>query len=388
MFEYIIVGSGFAGCVLAERLASEEHARVLLIEKRNHIGGNCYDQHDEHGLLVHKYGPHLFHTSNAEVFHYLSRFTSWIEYQHRVLAVVDGQKVPLPFNLNSLHRLFPRSMAESLEQKLIGHYGFDVKVPILELRKQEDAELKFLADFIYHKVFLNYTVKQWACSPEEIAPEVTARVPIFVSRDDRYFQDKYQVIPQHGYTRLFENLIDHPNIKLMLNTDRREILQIDPDSRQIRCFGQPFSGHLIYTGMIDELFDYRFGELPYRSLKFQFEHVNTDFFQEITTVNYPEEYDFTRITEFKHITGQPVPGTTIVREFPQDYDRLDSRRNIPYYPVFQEENLKRFQQYFEFAQKFPRLTLVGRLAEYRYFDMDDIVARALEVYRTQFGKGA
>ncbi len=388
MFDYVIVGAGFAGCVLAERLASRRKGSILLIEKRNHIGGNCYDHYDDEGILVHKYGPHLFHTSNAEVFHYLSRFTDWIEYQHRVLAVVDGRKIPLPFNLDSLHRVFPASLAQSLENKLIGHYGFDVKVPILELRKQADEELKYLADFIYNKIFLNYTVKQWACSPEEISPEVTARVPVFVSRDDRYFQDKYQVIPRHGYTRLFENLIDHPDIKLMLNTDYREIVRLDADSHRIRCFGHPFGGHLIHTGMIDELFDHRFGELPYRSLKFQFEHMDTDQFQEVTTVNYPQDYDFTRITEFKHITGQRVPGTTIVREYPQDYDRLDARRNIPYYPVFQEENLERYRRYAEFACRFPNLTLVGRLAEYRYFDMDDIVARALEVFQNRFGNGA
>ncbi len=388
MFDYVIVGAGFAGCVLAERLASRRKGNILLIEKRSHIGGNCYDHYDDQGILVHKYGPHLFHTSNAEVFHYLSRFTDWIEYQHRVLAVVDGRKIPLPFNLDSLHRVFPASMARSLENKLIGHYGFDVKVPILELRKQADEELKYLADFIYNKIFLNYTVKQWACSPEEISPEVTARVPVFVSRDDRYFQDKYQVIPRHGYTRLFENLIDHPDIKLMLNTDYREIVRLDADSHRIRCFGHPFEGQLIHTGMIDELFDHRFGELPYRSLKFQFEHLAGDRFQEVTTVNYPQDYDFTRITEFKHITGQRVPGTTIVREYPQDYDRLDARRNIPYYPVFQEENLERYRRYAEFARRFPNLTLVGRLAEYRYFDMDDIVARALEVFQDRFGNGA
>ncbi|BCX87969.1 UDP-galactopyranose mutase [Methylomarinovum tepidoasis] len=384
MFDYIIIGAGFAGAVIAERLASERNASVLLVEKRPHIGGNCYDRYDDHGVLIHEYGPHLFHTSNAEVFHYLSRFTDWIEYQHRVLAVVDGQKVPLPFNLNALHRLFPASLADSLERKLIKRYGFDIKVPILELKKEEDPQLKFLADFIYNKVFLKYTVKQWACPPEDIAPEVTARVPVFISRDDHYFQDKYQVVPKHGYTRLFERLLGHPNIKLLLNTDYREILRLDFDTAEIQLFGQSFSGHLIHTGMIDELFDYRFGELPYRSLKFRFEHLPQDLFQEVTTVNYPENYDFTRITEFKHITRQKLPGTTIVREYPQDYDRLKNGRNIPYYPIFKDENTARYRQYANFARRFPKITLVGRLAEYRYYDMDDIVARALEVYRTRF----
>lgn len=385
MYDTIIVGAGFAGAVLAERLASQKHQRVLLIEKRRHTGGNCYDCYDEHGVLIHRYGPHLFHTSNREVFHYLSQFTEWHHYEHSVLAYIDGQKVPVPFNLNTLASLFPASLAQSLETKLIDRYGYGVKVPILTLRDEDDPELKFLADFIYDKMFVNYTAKQWGCKPEEIAPEVTARVPVHISRDNRYFQDAYQALPKHGYSKLFDNMLAHPNIGVLLNTDYKDVLTVDFDERRITAFGAPFGGRLIYTGPIDELFGYRFGELPYRSLQFQFEHFTEAFFQEATTVNYPNNHDFTRITEFKRASGQKVEGTTILKEFPQDYDPHDSRRNIPYYPVFTDRNTELFKQYQTLSTTFDQLTLVGRLAEYRYYDMDDIVERALQVFADEFG---
>lgn len=386
MFDYIIIGAGFAGSVLAERISREQGKRVLIIEKRNHIAGNCYDYYDEHGILVHKYGPHLFHTSNSEVFNYLSQFTPWINYQHKVLGHVDGQKVPIPFNLNSLDMLFPKSMASSLEQKLIKKYGFDVKVPILELKKENDSELQYLANFIYEKVFANYTAKQWGCRPEEIAAEVTARVPVFISRDDRYFQDKYQAVPKYGYTKLFDQLLDHKNIKLMLNTDYKDIMSFDSQSGAITLFNQPFSGQFIFTGLIDELFDYQLGELPYRSLQFQFEHLQQEFFQHATTENYPEDYDFTRITEFKRISHQTVKGTTIIKEYPQDYKRSIESQNIPYYPVFNDQNTELFNQYRALSEKFSNIALVGRLAEYRYYDMDDIVTRALQIYKDRFSQ--
>jgi UDP-galactopyranose mutase len=384
MFDSIIIGSGFAGSVLAERLATQNNKKILIIEKRNAVAGNCNDCFDEHGVLVHKYGPHLFHTDNAEVFHYLSKFTTWQDYQHEVLAYVDGQKIPIPFNLNSLNKVFPHSLASSLEKKLIEKYGFDVKIPILDLVKEKDKELKYLADYIYKKVFANYTSKQWGCSPEEISPEVTARVPVFISRDDRYFQDKYQAIPKLGYTQLFTKMLAHDNIKIMLNTDCKDVLTFDGDSGDINLFGQPFTGEFIYTGMIDELFDWRYGELSYRSLQFDFEYLDLDFYQQVTTENYPDNYDFTRITEFKRMSGQEVRGTTIVREFPQDYERMDEKKNIPYYPILTEDNSRRYNKYLELSKKYPNLTLLGRLAEYRYYDMDDIVARALDIYQDKF----
>lgn len=384
MFDFIIIGAGFAGSVLAERLATQRQKRILVIDKRRHIGGNCYDCFDEHGVLIHQYGPHLFHTDNKEVFDYLGRFTEWLKYQHHVLAFIDGQNVPAPFNLNAIDQLFPSGLAQALTAKLITHYGYGKKVPILELRQQDDADLKFLADFIYDKLFVNYTAKQWGCKPEDISPEVTGRVPVHVSRDNRYFQDRYQVVPKYGYTKIFENLLNHPNISLLLNTEFKSVMDFNPDTGAISLFGSPFQGQLIFTGSIDELFNFRFGELPYRSLKFDFEHHNTDYYQATTTVNYPNDYDYTRITEFKYISGQTLPGTTIVKEYPQDYNRHDSTKNIPYYPVFTESNAQNYAQYKQYAEQFKHITLVGRLAENRYYDMDDMVARALEVFKERF----
>ncbi|NOT83595.1 MAG: UDP-galactopyranose mutase [Methylococcaceae bacterium] len=379
MFDYIIIGAGFAGSVLAERLASRQK-RVLVIDKRRHIGGNCYDCFDEHGVLIHQYGPHLFHTDNKAVFDYLGQFTEWRNYQHQVLAFIDGQQVPAPFNLNAIEQLFPTALAETLTAKLMSIYGYGKKVPILELRQQDDADLKFLADFIYDKLFVNYTAKQWGLKPEEIAGEVTARVPVHVSRDNRYFQDRYQAVPKYGYTKIFEQLLKSPNISLMLNTDFKAVMDFDVESGALTLLGSPFKGELIYTGMIDELFDYRFGEIPYRSLHFDFEHHPVEQFQQVTTVNYPNDYDYTRITEFKHINGQKSAGTTIVKEFPQAFDRHDARKNIPYYPIFTEANAQKYTQYQQYAAQFKNITLVGRLAENRYYDMDDMVARALQVF--------
>jgi UDP-galactopyranose mutase len=384
MFDTIIVGSGFAGSVIAERLATQQNKRILIIDKRRHIGGNCFDCFDKHGVLIHQYGPHLFHTDNKTVFDYLSQFTEWQHYQHEVLAFIDGQKVPVPFNLNSLHALFPKSLAESLELKLIEKFGYGVKVPILELLKIEDSELKLLADFIYDKIFVNYTAKQWGKKPEDISAEVTGRVPVHISKDNRYFQDKYQAIPKYGYTKIFENMLNHPNISVLLNTGFKDVFKVDFESGAMHFMNSEFKGQLIYTGLIDELFDNRFGELPYRSLDFKFEHLEQDQFQEKTTINYPNDYDFTRITEFKHISQQTISGTSIVREFPQDFDRNDPAKNVPYYPIFTEENKTILDQYIDFSKGFKNITLVGRLAENRYYDMDDIVARALQVYTDKF----
>jgi len=384
MFDTIIIGSGFAGSVIAERLATQQDKKVLIIDKRRHIGGNCFDCYDEHGILIHQYGPHLFHTDNKTVFDYLSQFTQWRPYQHEVLAFIDGQKVPVPFNLNSLHALFPKSLADSLELKLIEAFGFGVKVPILELRNTDDSELKFLADYIYDKIFVNYTAKQWGKKPEDISPEVTARVPVYISRDNRYFQDKYQAIPKQGYSKIFESMLNHPNISVLLNTDFNDVFNVNFESGEMTFMESEFKGQLIYTGLIDELFDSRFGELPYRSLDFKFEHLEKDQFQQKTTINYPNDYDFTRITEFKHISQQTISGTSIVKEFPQDFERNNPTKNIPYYPVFTEENKAILDRYIDFSKNFPKITLVGRLAENRYYDMDDIVARALQVYTDQF----
>ncbi|MFZ8831620.1 MAG: UDP-galactopyranose mutase [Thermodesulfobacteriaceae bacterium] len=382
MFEFIVVGSGFAGSVIAERIANVLNRKVLIIEKRNHIGGNCYDYRDENNIIVHKYGPHLFHTDYKEVFDYLSNFTDWHIYHHKVLAFVDGKKIPLPFNLNSIYEVFPQELAKRLEVKLIEKYGYGTKIPILELLKEEDQDLKFLANYVYEKIYKNYTMKQWGLKPEEISPQVTARVPIYVSRDNRYFTDKYQVIPKDGYTKIFERMLNHPNIKIMLNTDFKEVISIDFENKKIYFLGQEFKGKLIFTGMIDELFNFKYGFLPYRSLDLRFETIEQEYYQEAPVVNYPNDYDFTRITEFKHIHPVKSDKTTILKEYPKAYQ---PNVDIPYYPVFTKENQELYNKYKEEADKFENLVLVGRLAEYRYYDMDDVVKRALEVFEERIG---
>lgn len=368
-FDYLIVGAGFSGCILAERIATNLGKKVLIVERRSHIAGNAYDYYDENGILVHKYGPHIFHTNSKKVWDYLSKFTEWNIYYHKVLAVVDGKKIPVPFNLNSLYLIFPQKYAEKLEKQLIETFGYGVKIPILKLKETTSGELKFLADFIYEKVFLNYTTKQWGYKPEELDGSVTARVPVYISRDDRYFQDIYQGIPKHGYTKMFEKMINHPNIHILLNTDYREIIEDVKFDK------------LIYTGPVDYFFDYIYGELPYRSLRFEFKTINSEYFQEVAQINYPNDYDFTRITEFKHMTGQKSDLTTIAYEFPQSYI---IGKNEPYYPIPKEENLEIYKKYLKEISKLNGIVyFVGRLAEYRYYNMDQIVARALNVFEKE-----
>ena len=378
IFDYIIVGAGFAGSVIAERIANILDKKVLIIEKRNHIGGNCYDEKDENNILVHRYGPHLFHTNDKEVFDYLSNFTEWEIYNHKVLAYIDGKKVPIPFNFNSLYEVFPNSLAKKFEEKLLKNFEYNSKVPILELKKSKDKDLQFLADFIYKKIFLNYTAKQWGMKPEEMDLSVTARVPIFIGKDNRYFNDKYQTVPKYGYTKLFKNMLNNKNIKLMLNTDFKEVIQINFENKRIYFLNQKLKGKIIFTGMIDELCNYKFGELSYRSINMKFETINKEYYQKVTTVNYPNNYDFTRITEFKHIHLVNSNRTTILKEYPQEYIKDE---NVPYYPIFTKENQKKYEKYKKFIYNFNNIILLGRLAEYRYYDMDNVVKRALEIFK-------
>lgn len=379
MYDYIIVGAGLAGCVLAERIANILDQKVLLIDKRDHIGGNCYDYCDEDGVLVHKYGPHIFHTQQEEVWDYLSQFTEWHSYQHRVLGYIDGKKIPIPFNLTSLQASFSQEKAQRLEEKLIKHYGREMSVPILELKESKDEDLQFLADYVYQKVFFNYTRKQWGLKPEELDPSVTARVPVLISHDDRYFQDPYQGIPQEGYTPIFQKMLDHPRIELILNTDYREVMELKDGI--ITYQGKDFPGKLIYTGEIDYLFDYLYGKLPYRSLTFKMETLDQEFYQDVATVNYPNNHHYTRITEYKHLTGQKHDKTTISREYPQDYH--PERSDVPYYPIPKREFREIYQRYREKADKIPRLILLGRLAEYQYYNMDLVVAKALQIFEEE-----
>ncbi|MEM0325267.1 MAG: UDP-galactopyranose mutase [Nanopusillaceae archaeon] len=376
MFDYIIVGAGISGIVVAERIANVLNKKVLIIEKRNHIGGNCFDYLDKTGIYIHKYGPHIFHTNYKEVFEYLSNFTEWYYYTHRVLVYVDGKKIPLPINFISIEELFPEHISKNVISTLLSNFRYGEKVSILELLKNEKPDLQFIGKYIYKKVFLNYTKKQWGKSPEEIDPDIVARVPIVLSKDSRYFQDRYQGIPLEGYTKMFERMLMNSNIKLLLNTDYKEIIKLDFECKKIYFFGQEYKGKLIFTGKIDELFNYKFGILPYRSLNFELKFIDKEFFQEVAVVNYPNDYDFTRITEFKHFLPTDSHVTVLAYEYPKDY-QLDSE---PFYPLLTNESKELYYKYLEFSKNFNNLYLLGRLGEYRYYDMDDAVKRALELF--------
>lgn len=381
-YDVIVIGSGYAGSITAHKFANDGK-KVLIIERRNHIGGNMYDFIDENGVNYHKYGPHISHTNNDKVMEFLSQFTDWYPYQHRVLGKINGQFVPIPFNLTSIEKLFDEEKADRLKNILIDTYGMESKVPILELRKSDNEEIKELAEFIYEKVFLHYTMKQWDLGPEEIDPTVTGRVPVHISYDDRYFQDKYQQMPKYGYTKIFEKMLDNENIDIILNTDRKELVTIDLETKQIFYKDELFEGKLIYTGAIDELFDYHLGKLPYRSLEFDIQ-THDGFFQDAGTVNYPtpkEEEEFTRITEYKHMMDNPqLEKTTIAVEYSYPYDIDAEKGNIPYYPIFTEEIQNRYSEYVKLSKEFDNLFLLGRLAQFKYYNMDGIVYTALQEY--------
>jgi len=375
---YVVVGAGLSGAVIAERIANELGEKVLVVERRGHVGGNCHDYLDPTGIIVHSHGPHLFHTDDRRVFEYLSNFTDWRLYFHRVLAFVDGKKVPLPFNFRSMDVLFPERLSDELKEKLISRYGYGARVPILDLKSSGDEGLAFLADFVYEKIFKNYTLKQWGSLPEEIDPSVSARVPVYVSYQEGYFSDRYQAVPVDGYSRMIRRMLSSRNVKLLLNTDFGEIGGVDFDSGKVYLFGQEFRGKFVFTGMIDELMGYRFGVLPYRSLRFDFKTYDLDYFQDAASVNYPNNHDFTRITEFKHIHPPLccVKKTVVAFEYPKECGLHD----IPYYPVFTSGAQEAYFRYRELARRVENLVLVGRLAEYRYYDMDDAVKRALDVF--------
>ena len=373
-YDCLVIGAGLAGAVAARELAERGGMRVLVLERRNHIAGNAYDPADEAGVIIHQYGPHIFHTRDRRVFDYLSRFTRWRNYQHRVVANVHGVEMPVPFNLTSLEMAYGPERAAALEKKLLAAYGAETKVTILDLRRSEDPEIKALADYVYEHIFLHYTMKQWDQSPEEIDPNTTARVPVFLSRDDRYFQDPWQGMPLEGYTALFRKMLDHPNITVELGVDARTRMTLD--AAGVRLDGAPFPGLVVYTGAVDELFDCRFGRLPYRTLEFQFETHPVDFYQSHGTVNYTVSEPWTRITEFKYLTGQDLPGvTTIAKEISHAY--TGAAGETPYYPIISPDNQALYARYEALTRNLGRFYLLGRLAEYKYYNMDAIVARAL-----------
>ena len=362
-FDYLIVGAGFSGSVLAERLARVDGKRVLLIDKRPHIAGNAYDHFDDAGVLVHRYGPHIFHTNSREVFDYLGQFTEWRPYQHRVRASVDGQLLPIPINLDTVNELYGLRLSSYDVESF-----FNAAAERCEsVKTSEDVIVSRVGRELYEKFFRNYTRKQWGMDPSELDAQVTARVPVRTNRDDRYFTDMYQAMPRRGFTRLFERMLDHRNIKVMLNTTYAEVAE------------EVSFGEVIYTGPIDEYFGYCYGRLPYRSLRFEFETVEAPQVQPVAVINYPNEQPYTRVTEFKHLTGQSHPKTTVVYEYPQ-------AEGDPYYPVPRPENAALYQQYKALADTTPGVHFVGRLGTYKYYNMDQVTAQALTLYAKLAGR--
>jgi UDP-galactopyranose mutase len=357
-FDWLVVGAGFSGSVLAERLATVMNQRVLVIDRRRHVGGNAYDHHDAAGVLVHRYGPHIFHTNSKEVFDYLSRFTEWRVYQHRVLASVDGQLVPFPINLDTINQLYGLSLSSEQMEAFLGRLA----EPRETCRTSEDVVVSRVGRELYEKFFRGYTKKQWGVDPSELDASVVARVPVRTNRDPRYFTDRYQGMPLHGYTALFERMLDHPHIQVMLNADLADVRELIPHTR------------LVYTGPIDAFFDHRYGELPYRSLRFEFRTHETERLQPCAVVNYPNDYPWTRITEFKHLTGQAHRKTTTATEVPQ-------AGGDPYYPVPRPENAELYRKYRALADGLPDVWFCGRLATYRYYNMDQCVGQALHLFR-------
>jgi len=362
-FDYLIVGAGFAGSVMAERLANELGLRVLVVDKRPHIGGNAYDRYDDAGILIHPYGPHIFHTNSSDVFDYLSRFTKWRPYQHRVLASVEGQQLPIPINLDTVNALYGMKLTSFEMEKWLEAVA-EARHPVVT---SEDVVVNKVGRDLYNKFFRGYTRKQWGVDPSELDASVTARVPTRTNRDGRYFTDTYQAMPIAGYTRMFESMLSHPNIKVMLNTDYREIEGMIPWK------------HMVYTGPVDAFFAHRYGKLPYRSLEFRHVTMPQQVFQAVGTVNYPDEYGYTRISEFKHITGQRHEATSLVYEYP----RADGD---PYYPVPNPANAALYKRYQADADSMPNVTFVGRLATYRYYNMDQVVAQALTAFKQLRGR--
>ena len=357
MYDFLIVGCGFAGAVLAERLA-DAGKKILIVDKRDHIAGNAYDFYNEDGILTHKYGPHIFHTNSEEVFRYLSRFTDWRPYEHRVLGSADGQLVPIPINLTTINKLYGKNLTSDEVKDFLASKA-ELRNPVLT---SEDVVLNTVGKELYEKFFRGYTKKQWDLDPSELDASVTSRVPTRTNNDDRYFTDTFQAMPKHGYTEMFRKMLSHKNISIMLNTDYKDIIEIIPHQ------------NLIYTGPIDAYFDFCFGKLPYRSIDFKFETLNQEVYQSTGTINYPTSNLYTRITEFKYLTGQSNHKTTIVYEYP-------TAEGDPYYPIPRKENQEIYNQYKKLAEQTPNVYFTGRLGTYKYYNMDQVVAQSLTLFK-------
>lgn len=378
-YDVLVVGAGFAGAVIA-RKAADQGKKVLVVEKRAQIGGNMYECFDENGVRIHLYGPHIFHTNNEEVFSFLKQYSEFYPYEHKVIGRIDGQLVPIPFNFTSLEMLFEKEKAEEIKEKLKAYYPNEEKISILDLIKNEDNIIKEFGEFVFEKVFVHYTAKQWGIPIEEVDKSTINRVPVVLGYDDRYFKDTIQYMPKEGFTKLFENMLDNENIDIILNKNIKDMLELDFETKKVYIDKKEFTGSIIFTGAVDELLDFKYGRLPYRSLNLVFESYPQTYYQTNSVVNYPNEEEFTRITEFKYLTKQEIENTTtILKEYPLKYDPNDEKCLDPYYPIINENNLEMYQNYKKEIEQFSNIHLVGRLAEYKYYNMDAVVERALEV---------
>ena len=362
-YDVVVVGAGFAGSVMAERLAADGGMNVLVIDRRAHVAGNAFDEQDAQGIWIHRYGPHIFHTNSDDVVAYLSRFTTWRTYEHRVLAQVDGQQLPIPINRTTLNKLFSLDLQTDEEAE---SYLASLAEPLDEVRTSEDVVVSKVGRQLYAKFFQGYTRKQWGLDPSELDKSVTARVPTRTNTDDRYFTDRFQAMPADGYTAMFNNMLDNPRITVLTGVEFADIRNI------------VMANHIVFTGPIDEYFGWVHGKLPYRSLQFQHEMHDRERYQDVAVVNYPDiETPFTRITEYKHLTGQESAVTSITYEYP-------SAEGDPYYPIPRDENFELFRKYEKMADAEKSVTFVGRLATYRYYNMDQVVAQALMTYQRKF----
>jgi len=356
MFDFLIVGAGFAGSVMAERLATQLNKKVLVVEKRNHIGGNAYDECDEHGILVHRYGPHIFHTNSKKVFDYLSEFTEWIPYEHKVLAKLNGNLYPIPINRNTVNKLYDLNLQTEKEVEEFYNKVREKRYPI---NNSEDIIVNQVGTDLFEKFFNHYTKKQWNLEPKDLSASVCGRIPVRTNDDCRYFTDKYQFMPKDGYTKMFERMLSHKNIEIVLNTDYKSIIENIKFNK------------MIYTGPIDYFFDYEFGKLPYRSIRFDYNNYKKSFMQESAVINHVgKDAEFTRVTEYKHLTGQMANSTSLSYEYPIE-------NGDPYYPVPTNQNQIIFQLYNHEADKLKTVTFCGRLAEYRYYEMGQVVGSVL-----------
>lgn len=378
-YDFIVVGAGLAGGILARKLAEEKRKKILIVERRNHIAGNIFDFENEHHIRVQKYGPHVLHTSNEEVYQFITSYCTPVDYRTKCEAVIDGISTPSPFNFKTIDQFYTEIDAKKLKEKLLLHYGQHQFVSVVDMLESVDDDIREFAELLFEKDYKLYTAKQWDLPPSEIDPSVLKRVPIALSYRDTYFYDTYEFMPENGFTTMYKKIVDYPGIHIKLDTDALDYIELDAKNKCIRFNGQ--KPHIIYTGAIDELFDYKYGVLPYRSLDFKFKSEKMESFQNVAIVAYPQAEGYTRITEYTKMPFQNYNGwTSVAYEYPVKYDKKSSAGNEPYYPVLTQNSKETYECYHKYANQFSNLILCGRLAEYKYYNMDQVILRAIRLF--------